>query len=287
MKTIFGNMLTGGGEDIEQVNSLIEYFITPEQMKALMYNCLRVDIPDNNDKARIVKKILGLAFKELGTGTNRIALYKNGVVVKVALDRRGLLDNFAEFKRSPELENYLAKTYETNYLINICEYIEVMYQDDFYINESAIREVLKRISEKYLFDDIGFTDKNSYNWGRRAAKLTEEERKLYGEYADEIYDVVILDYGYLYPIRDQKEKLFRCPKCSHKLKWNATFTSIGCSNSSCNFSVTPMQLRRRMDRSYEELENQIIAQFNDLKMPNLARIEQEISKIDAKGMNNP
>ena len=203
--------------------------------------------------------------------------------MKVALDRRGLTDNFAEFKRSPELENFLARTYETNYLINICEYIEVMDQDEFIMNEGSIKTVLARMSENYLFDDIGFTDKNSYNWGRRPAHLNDDERRYYGKYADEVYDVVILDYGYLYPLRDQKEKLFRCPKCSHRLKWNSTFTALGCSNSSCTFQATPMQIRRRMDLSYEDLENQLIAQFNDLKMPNLTRIESELGKIQMKG----
>ena len=58
-------------------------------MKALYHDCLRLDIGDNNVKAEICSAILGTGFSEIGTGTNRIAFLHNGVVVKVALDRRG------------------------------------------------------------------------------------------------------------------------------------------------------------------------------------------------------
>jgi hypothetical protein len=40
-------------------------------------------------KAKLCSEILGNEFDEVGTGTNRIAFLHNGVVVKVALDRRG------------------------------------------------------------------------------------------------------------------------------------------------------------------------------------------------------
>ena len=85
----FASMLSNMGDEVIQVDSLIDYFIPEDKMKALMYSCLRVDIPDNNDKAKIVSLILGPEFIEVGTGTNRIAYKHHGVVVKVALDRRG------------------------------------------------------------------------------------------------------------------------------------------------------------------------------------------------------
>lgn len=275
----FGNLLSDMSDEVVQVDNLIDYFIPEDKMKALMYTCLRVDIPDNNDKAKIVSLILGPEFIEIGTGTNRIAYKHNGVVVKVALDRRGLVDNLTEFKRSSELEVWLARTYESNYLVNICEYVEVLDQDEFYINEGSIKEILQNISQNYLFDDIGFTEKNSYNWGKREAILTDDERRLYGSMADDIYDVVILDYGYLYPLHGQKKELFRCPKCHHELKWNGNFTMLGCTNSGCMLQITPMQLRHRMNLDMEDLENSLIAQFSEIKTPNLAKIEKEILKI--------
>lgn len=84
-----GNMLTGLVGDVKIVPDLISHFIDEKTMIALFHNCLRLDIADNNVKAEICSRILGNTFSEIGTGTNRIAFLHNGVVVKVALDRRG------------------------------------------------------------------------------------------------------------------------------------------------------------------------------------------------------
>lgn len=69
--------------------SLIKHFFTNDMIKKLHYHSCRVDIPDNNDKAIMIKELLGPDFIEIGTGTNRIAFYYNGFVVKIALDYRG------------------------------------------------------------------------------------------------------------------------------------------------------------------------------------------------------
>lgn len=193
-----------------------------------------------------------------------------------------LIDNFTEFKRSSELEGYAARTYETNYLINIAEYVEVLNQDEFAYNERPIKTILERLSENYLFNDIGYSYKNSYNWGKRPAHLTDEELEIYGENADLLYDVVILDYGYMYPLYDQKDKLYRCPKCQHRLQWLSNYTALQCTNSGCNLQLSPTEIRRRMNLSYEKLENEITNQFNNLQMPNLTSIEQSITKIGGK-----
>ena len=158
-----------------------------------------------------------------------------------------------------------------------------MDQDRFIINEEGIKKILKDLSNNYLFDDIGFTLKNSYNWGCREAVLTQEERSYYTE--EEIanlYDICILDYGYLYPLHDQKDKLLRCPKCQHKLSWNSNFTLLNCTNTSCTFQTTPMSLRKRMNLNYEEFENRLISSLGNIKMPDLTTIEQELTKIDAQ-----
>ncbi len=90
---VFGNvesLLSSWEESSAKVDSLIEYFFDHKTMRALAYNALDYHIADNNEKALVVKEILGDGYTELGTGTNRVAFYHNGVVVKVALDRRGL-----------------------------------------------------------------------------------------------------------------------------------------------------------------------------------------------------
>lgn len=275
-------MILGIGDGIEGYGKLVEFvlptLIPDDIMMALLYNCLRVDIPDNNVKAEVVKNILApLDFKEIGTGTNRIALSFNKLIFKVALDRRGLCDNFQEFKRSSEAPDILAKTYETNYLINVCEYVTLMNQEEFKNNERAVKAILKHLSQFYLFEDIGYTSKNSCNWGSRRVKLSELEqaiqKRTYSEQA------CILDYGYLYPLRGQQDKLYRCPFCSHKLKWNANYTGFVCSNMSCNFQCDPSDLRAKMDMTLEEYENSLMTSLTEYEMPDLNTIEQMVTEV--------
>lgn len=254
-------------EQRELPKNLIREIFSDDLLKTLMYHCLRVDIPDNNDKAEMIKKLLPKdKFDELGTGTNRIAFLHNGLVCKIALDRRGMVDNFTEFKRSSELPMYLAKTYETNMLIDLCEYVSVMDRSQFINNEENIKAILKDISKSYLFDDVGYTLKNSFNWGFR------ESREYPGE-----FELVILDYGYLYPLIGQDmTTLFRCPKCNAKLSWEPNFTKLKCRGNGCNYQVDPTTLRQKMKLDFEDLENSMISNLNHIKMPNLKDIEKII-----------
>lgn len=266
------NMLFGNGEDKSLPDNLIRYVFSDEMIRALMYHCLRVDIADNNDKADMIKMMLPKDFVELGTGTNRIAFLYNGMVYKIALDRRGLTDNFTEFKRSAELPMYLARTYETNLLINVCEYVTIIDQAEFRDNEDSIKDILRDIAKAYLFDDIGFSLKNYCNWGSRWKANGDSE-------------LVILDYGYLYPLMGQNmTQLFTCPKCGSKLKWNANFTSFVCQNTNgrCQVTLSPTTIRHNMKLNFESAENKLMAQFNSMEMPNLDTVEQAIREINVE-----
>lgn len=229
---------------------LINHFFSKEMLKKLHYHSCRVDIADNNEKAEMIKELLGSEFHELGTGTNRIAFHYNGFVVKIALDYRGQVDNFTEYKRSTELPEYLTKAYECNMLILICEYVNVFDQDQFIANEEAIKSILKDISRAYIFDDIGYNLKNYYNWGYRDND-----------------DIVILDYGYLYPSNGQESAL-TCPKCRGSLRYNTNYTGFICSNSDCKTRYSVMDIRRRMNVDLENVENKVITMLNKLEMPN-------------------
>lgn len=270
------NLLLGGAGQGQQKlpENLIQHCISDDVMKALLMICLGREIEDNNDRAKIVAQILGREFTEIGTGTNRIAFFHRGVVFKIALDRRGLRDNYQEMKRSVELPEFLAKTYESNFLINVCEYVEVMDQDTFIENESTIKYMLKELSKAYLFDDIGFTLKNSYNWGMRESP---------GITGENMYDICILDYGYLYPLYGSYDKVMRCPLCRHKLQWTANYTALGCTNSTCKYVNSPSKLRNDIPREYTELEDKLIADTLNQSILNFSTVEQELRKDTGKG----
>ena len=231
-------------------HSLINAFFDEETLKMLYYHACRVDIADNNDKAEMIRDLLGATFIELGTGTNRIALLHNGVVVKIALDRRGLIDNFTEYKRSGELPEYLAKVYESNMLINIEEYVTVMDLPTFMDNKDGIIFILSDLSRAYLFDDMGYSKKNYQNWGFRS----------------DTGDIVVLDYGYLYPLKGQ-EMAVSCPKCKAALQYNSTFTGFTCSNKSCNTKYRIIDIMRRRNLDMENFENNMISSLENVEMP--------------------
>lgn len=260
-----------GSSDIVYPEFIIPALFDERTLKALTYHAMRVDIPDNNDKAEMVREMVPDGFIELGTGTNRIAFQYNGLVYKIALDRRGFVDNFAEFKRSAELPMYLAKSYESNMLITVAEYVNVMDQEEFVRNEDIIKDILKDLAKEYLFDDIGFNMKNYCNWGYRSRAQGEDE-------------LVVLDYGYLYPLRAQNTKeLFRCPKCGSQLRWNTSFTSFICANkgggSSCSAIIQPNTIRTRMRLDFESVENRMITSLNEVQMPNLEHLEVTHSDV--------
>ena len=121
----FGN-LSEKYENSEIPANLINDTFSERDLKALFIQAMRVDIPNNNVKASIIAKMLPEPeFKELGTGTNRIAFLHNGFVYKVALDRRGFVDNWLEYRRSPEAKPF-THTYETNFLVNVAEWVTPM-----------------------------------------------------------------------------------------------------------------------------------------------------------------
>ena len=249
---------------------LVDHFFSEDEMRALFTLAMRVDIADNNDKADIILKMLPKGkFVELGTGTNRITLFRCGMAIKIALDRRGFIDNYTEYKRSYELPNYLARTYATNFLINISEYVTVMDQEEFIMNEKPIKSILRDLSESYLFNDIGFIMKNSYNWGYRQSKDSDDP---------EDRDIVILDYGYLYPLIGQSKDLMRCPKCGSKLEWSTNFTKLSCSNPNCRLDYSTTEIWRKMDTTLQEREDETYQKyFSEGASKVISQLEQEVT----------
>lgn len=249
--------------------SLIREFFTKDQLKALLYFTCRVDIGDNNTKAEVLRRYLEpYGFDEIGTGTNRIAFLKNGLVFKISLDRRGHVDSFTEFKRSLELPEYLAMTYETNMIMNVCEYVSVLDQEEFIIQKPVILATLEDISKAYLFNDLGFVLKNSMNWGARDKDSRKDA------------SVCVLDYGYFYSLVGQdRDKLFSCPICGSRLLWNKNYTGFICDKTNCGYTATPGDIRNRMRLDLEDAENQILSSINETQVPDFTNYEQYITNM--------
>mgnify|MGYP003288036919 FL=1 len=174
----------------------------------------------------------GISFTFLGDGTNRMAFLVDGYVFKLALDDQGYIDNLTEFKMSREAQPYVTKTYETNGLFCVAEYVTLISYDEFVKQKARILDILDLLSSEYLLGDMGWTKKNYCNWGYRKNSK----------------DLVILDYGHMLKIDPDK---MICQDCGGFLHYNSTFTEIQCI--SCSKKTDFMNMKSRISKR-EEME---------------------------------
>lgn len=219
---------------------------------------------DCNKKAQIISEIMRpLGFTEIGCGTNRIAFRKNNYVYKIALDRRGRVDNMSEHKRSKEMPQIFYKVYEVTggllnvpkevsdeYKINgevlIGEYAELLSESGFIEHKNEIRKTLEFASNYYIMEDVGLTDKNYCNWGIRTNPDGSES-------------LVIIDNAYFYPIRDAR--MITCP-CGGRIVPSNDFTYYVCKNSACAMKFTVDELLNMSGFDYDREDEEAIKLYN-------------------------
>lgn len=227
----------------------------------------RTDLNNNEKSAKIQSYLIHeLDFIHLGTGTNRVAMKKDGLVFKIALDQYGVIDNRVEFFVSDyeyklaaeeEEENldlderesiaeYLPATYvmEDRGLVLISEYVDVFELDDFHTRKREILNMLKKVYERYIFEDVGYSDNNYKNFGLRNGEL------------------VILDYGYLKP----KNLIdMTCPVCKFgTLSFNKLFTKLECGY--CSNQERPISIlknRKEIPKKKSKKSDFDISEFID------------------------
>ena len=214
--------------------SLIKQYFPVELLIALDELTVQRNI-DNNSKTPEILKLLdnyNVPYSTLGNGTNRYGILVDGYAVKIALDVMGKTDNKREFKYSKELYPDVVKVYECleTGLIAVFEYITIFSLDDFYDNQSKMREILGRISSSFLVGDIGVSTNNYVNWGTR----------LDGS-------IAILDFAYIYSL---SYKGFRCT-CEDEgiLEFDKDFNHLICPF--CKKKYTFSDIRRRITKQDE------------------------------------
>lgn len=216
-----------------ELKSHITRLYSPDLLKKLYYHALSIDIENNNEKVEWIKYLLGDEFSELGPGTNRLGMLgPDGYCHKIAMDRRGIVDNVTEFKRSPELEWVAPRVYETNGVVLVAENVELLSKEEFIDNQSSILAICEELSHMYIFTDIGYATKNFCNWGIRRNG-----------------DLVILDTGYLIPILGNEEAM-TCPVCGKPLRYNRRYTGFLCGKCGTEFSF--IDVYRRLTNKLED-----------------------------------
>lgn len=219
------------------IRSRIKEFISDIVMDELYKVCKKRSISDNNKKVRMIEEILTahkVDYVMLGPGTNRVAFLIDNYVFKIAMDDWGIQDNRNEYTNSYELQPYVIKTYETNGLISVCEYVTLITREEFQDNAEGIIGILSTLGDSYLLGDVGYAPKNFTNWGYRDSG-----------------DLVILDFAYIYQISSD---IIMCSKDRQILEYNQNFTAMQCPR--CHAKYTFMDLRMRIPKEYERALNE-------------------------------
>ena len=166
-------------EENNQVRHRIHEHFTEKHLIELNKIRKSGNYSNNNQKiddALMVLKDIGVVF--IASGTNRFSILIDNYIYKIAMDSFGIRDNWTEFNFSQELQPYVTKTYETNGLIAVAEYVNLFTKEEFIDSRDNINEILAILSENYLFCDISTSLKNICNFGYRNTG-----------------DIVILDFG--------------------------------------------------------------------------------------------
>lgn len=176
-------------------------------------------------------------YRRIGEGTNRFVCLLDNHIIKVAYNYLAFIDNMNELAQSKYKKKYLAQAFETNGIILVSEYVTVMDKEEFLENQNAIYMILKQLEEDkslvegkekfYILGDMGMSNKNYGNWGRRMNG-----------------DIVVLDYGYLYQMNSTNWKeVSRCPVCGSSLKYTDDFSELVCTKTECHTKVKYTTLR--------------------------------------------
>ena len=245
-------------EDLRSYSKIKQYF--PDALiKLFYYYTLSYELGDNNRKAELYEEIMkyffGNKFQKLGTGTNRVAFRRGWFVFKIALDRRGYIDNLVEAKRSVEAPNFLALTYETNGLIAVSEYVNLLSADDFMKYQYQILELLSELAKRYIFGDMGYTKKNYCNFGMRS-RMDYKKQRVYNSF-------VVLDYAYMHPRYGNEEALV-CPNCGGKIEYNAMYTAFKCRQCGTDYSY--LDIKRRLNTDFENI---YLSEVSNMELPDL------------------
>ena len=235
--------------NMSTVRSRILEFMNEDLLTRLNSIALDVLIPDNNTKMNLYIAALeefNVPYQELGPGTNRGAFLIDGYVFKIAFDKAGINDNFAELSLSQQLQPFVTKCYECNGLIAVQEYVTVISKEEFNNSKEEVRQILSHLADSYLLGDVGSVTKNFMNWGYR-----------------EDGSLVILDYAYIYRVIGDElicnglnsNETF----CDAPLEYDINFHKLICPK--CRKEYTFHEIRRRIDTEYEEKERSMIKEI--------------------------
>ena len=205
-------------EDKKVLRSRIKEEFSESDMEFIESVCYSPHFDGNNEKAdSLMYYFKDKGFIELAPATNRFAVLKGKYVFKFAMDSYGIDDNLNEFNLSEELQPYVTKTYETNGLVTVAEYVNLIKEEEFLDSIPNIRNILNYLSENWMFSDVGTIVKNHTNWGFR-----DDD------------SLVILDYGYFFK---KDPMLMYCMSCGSEIGYTENFDKFRCPKCGRTYTI--------------------------------------------------
>ena len=246
--------------DEVKIESLIKKNFSEEFMRKI-YDVYSNDYMSIVEKTIIFDKIFTEEFghrkdyRRIGEGTNRFVCLLDNHIIKVAYNYLAYIDNMNELAQAKYKSKYLAQAYETNGIILVSEYVTVMDKMEFLESQFHIQKILDILAEDqsldndkrrfYILGDMGMSEKNYGNWGRRMNG-----------------DIVVLDYGYLYQLTDSEWKdVAKCPTCGSSLEYTKDYSELKCTRTDCATEVKYTTLRNSF--GYSSIIDNITKNINE------------------------
>ena len=215
-------------------------------------------------------------YRRIGEGTNRFVCLLDNHIIKVAYNYLAYIDNMNELAQAKYKSKYLAQAYETNGIILVSEYVTVMDKMDFLESQFHIKRILEILAEDqsldndkqkfYILGDMGMSDKNYGNWGRRMNG-----------------DIVVLDYGYLYQLsREEWKEAAKCPSCGSSLEYTPDYSELKCTKTGCHSVVKYTTIRNSfgysniIDNIVDNLHNDRYIKFDKNGIINVDVLEKVV-----------
>lgn len=189
-------------------------------------------------------------FSRLHSGTNRVVYASPqhpNIVLKVATDGQGILDNDDEFLNQDFLKPYVPKVYEVSECgtVQLVERVQaIKNRQEFVDNGPEIYGILYTLThiKKYLVEDLGTAF--FMNWGIRKG-----------------FGPVILDYPYVYKYVPSRSKCIAIneatgERCNGDIWYDGSMNTIICQKCGKRYSAKDLgrKLRRRQVSDSEILE---------------------------------
>lgn len=189
-------------------------------------------------------------FTRFRNGTNRVVYASPqhpNIVLKVAMDGQGILDNDDEFINQDFLKPHVPKVYEVSECgtVQLVERVQpIKNREEFWDNQDEIYGILYSIThiKKYLVEDLGTAF--FMNWGIRKG-----------------FGPVILDYPYVYSYVPSRSKCIVIDeatgeRCNGDIWYDDAMNTIICHKCGKRYSAKDLgrKLRRRQVSDSEILE---------------------------------